>query len=149
MRAIGLEPDAFLSHFAHQVAAASVGDWTRSLAAGEALFALGGRTPAPLVFHAQALNRTGDVAGARAVQAELITLTNHGERAPWALACVAAELGDTDHAVSWARDAVQRRDPTILAFVHQLVEQALRAVDVWPELEAAMRLPTNDADVVR
>ena len=145
MRAIGLEPDAFLSHFAHQVAAASVGDWTRSLAAGEALFALGGRTPAPLVFHAQALNRTGDVAGARAVQAELITLTNHGERAPWALACVAAELGDTDHAVSWARDAVRRRDPTILAFVHQLAEQALRALDVWPELEAAMRLPAYGA----
>ena len=145
VRAIGLEPDAFLSHFAHQVAAASVGDWTRSLAAGEALFALGGRTPAPLVFHAQALNRTGDVAGARAVQAELITLTNHGERAPWALACVAAELGDTDHAVSWARDAVRRRDPTNLAFVHQLAEQALRALDVWPELEAAMRLPAYGA----
>lgn len=145
MRAIGLEPDAFLSHFAHQAAAAAVGDWSRGLAAGEALFALGGRTPNPLAWYVQALNRAGNVAGARAVQAELLTLTSQGERAPWALACVAAELGDTDQAIAWARNAVQRRDPMILAIVRHPPEQALRALDVWPEIEAAVRLPGNGA----
>jgi eukaryotic-like serine/threonine-protein kinase len=141
MRAIGLDPDAFLSHFAHQAAATASDDWPRSLAAGAALFALGGRTPNPLAWYAQALNRSGNVSGARAVLAELDTLTNHGERAPWALACVAAELGDTDDAVAWARDAVRRRDPMIAAIVRHSPERTLRTLDVWPELEAAMQLP--------
>jgi serine/threonine protein kinase/tetratricopeptide (TPR) repeat protein len=145
MRAIGLEPDAFLSHFAHQAAAAAVNDWPRSVAAGEALFALGGRTPNPLAWYAKALNRSGNLAGARAVQAELVTLTNDGERAPWALACVAAELGDTDKAVAYARDAMRRRDPMAMAIMRQPPEQSLRALDVWPEIEAAMRLPASDA----
>jgi tetratricopeptide (TPR) repeat protein len=144
MRALGLEPDAFLSHFAHQGAAAAVNDWSRSLAAGEALFALGGRTPNPLAWYALALNRSGNGAGARGVLEELVTLTNHGERAPWALACVAAELGDTDRAVAWARDAVRRRDPMALAIMRQPPEQALRALDAWPEIEAAMRLPVTE-----
>jgi len=43
---------------------------------------------------------------------------------------------------------VRRRDPMILAIVRHPPEQALRTLDVWPELEAAMRLPANDADVV-
>jgi eukaryotic-like serine/threonine-protein kinase len=145
VRAIGLEPDAFLSHFAHQGAAAAVDDWPRSLAAGEALFALGGRTPNPLAWYVLALNRSGDLAGARAVQSELVNLTNNGERAPWALACVAAELGETDKALDWARDAVRRRDPLALAIMRQPPEDALRALDAWPEIEAAMRLPVSDA----
>jgi len=145
MRAIGLDPDAFLSHFAHEAAAASVGDWSRSIAAADALFGLGGRTPNPLAWYALALNRSGKRADARAVQSELVTLTNHGERAPWALACVAAELGDTDTAAAWARDAVRRRDPMAMAIMRQPPEQALRALDAWPEIEAALRLPGRDA----
>jgi hypothetical protein len=149
MRAIGLEPDAFLSHFAHEASAASVGDWSRSIAAAEALFAIGGRTPNPLAWYALALNRSGNLDGARAVLSELVNLTNNGERAPWALACVAAEVGDTHNAVAWARDAVRRRDPMAMAIMRQPPEEALRALDVWPEIEAAQRLPASDASALR
>jgi len=86
-----------------------------------------------------------NLAGARAVQSELVNLTNNGELAPWVLACVAAEVGDTDNAVAWARDAVRRRDPMALAILRQPPEEALRALVAWPEIEAAMRLPVSDA----
>ncbi|MEP6991260.1 MAG: hypothetical protein ABJA80_10045, partial [bacterium] len=143
--ALGLAPDAFLSHYAQQSAAAGVGDWTRCLSAGDALFALAGRTPAPLQYHAIAYIMTGDVAGARAVQAELEVLTNHGERAPWVLACVAAALGEVERAVTLARSAIRRRDPGVFALPGGEAERALRSLDVWPELESAMRLPTSGA----
>lgn len=143
MRAIGIEPDTFLSLLSHQAAACATGDWKRGLAAGEALFALGGRTVIPLVLHALALHRLGDVSAARAIQTEMIALTNNGERAPWMLACTAAELGDISEAARLSRDAIRRRDPSILTVPGAAHEEALRSLEFWPELEAAMHLPAN------
>ena len=40
-RALALDPDAFLSIFSSQIAAAASGDWPRTLAASEALFSVG------------------------------------------------------------------------------------------------------------
>ena len=144
MRAMGLDPAAFLSHFAHQVAAAGTGDWARCIAASEALFAIGGRTPDPLTWYAQALYSSGDVAGARAVQQELLVLTNHGERAPLMLACVAAILGDEAQATTFARAAIRRRDPTIFAIVRHTPQDALYALPAWPELMEELRWPVSE-----
>lgn len=46
----------------------------------------------------------------------LYYVTNHGERAAWNLACLAAELGMKDEAAAWARAAITQRDPTIYAY---------------------------------
>ena len=142
-RALSLDPDAFLSHFSHQVAAAGVGDWRRTLAASEALFAIGGRTPVPLSWYAIARNRSGDAAGARAIYDELLSLSNRGERATWVLACIAAEIGLDDEAARWAREAVRRRDPTIYAYGRGRLSpvDALRALPVYDEVMHASNWP--------
>lgn len=141
-RAIALDPDAFLSRFAAQIAASAAGDWPRTIAASEALFAIGGRLSPPLSWYAIALQRNGNTEAARAVYAEHIELTNHGERAPFTLACVAAELGLDDEAEAWTRAAVARRDPTIYAMSAAPV-QRLRSLPMYEETMRAVNWPTT------
>ena len=144
-RALALDPDAFLSHFAHQIAAASLGDWERTRAASEALFAIGGRTAAPLTIFATAKHRSGDVAGALAVYNELRALTNNGERGAWNLACVAAELGMNDDAATWGREAMAQRDPTVFASGRgRLISgHALKRLPVYDELMREVNWPDD------
>ncbi len=144
-RALVLDPDAFLSIFSSQIAAAATGDWPRTIAASESLFAVGGRTSAPLSWYAQALHRNGDLAGARVVYDELQRLTNHGERAPFTLACVAAEIGLNDDAAAFTRQAIARRDPTVYAYGRGLLTpvEALRQLPVYEEAERQMNWPAS------
>ena len=144
-RALALDPDAFLAHFAHQIAAASQSDWPRTIAASETLFAIGGRTAAPLVMFATAKHRSGDAAGARAVYQELLALTNHGERAAWNLANLAAELGMNDDAAVWGREAIAQRDPTVYAYGRGRLTagQALKRLPVYDELMREVHWPDD------
>ena len=115
-RALTLAPDAFLSLFSHQVAAAAAGDWQRVLTASDALFAAGGRSSVPLVWYGQAKFRMGDAAGGLEAYDELLRLSNNGATSAFNLACLAAELGMNAEAEVWARAAFARRDPTICAY---------------------------------
>ncbi len=145
-RAVALDADAFLSRFSLQIASGAVRDWTRVIAESESLFAIGGRTPVPLINYAQALNRSGREAAAASVYDELRALSNDGERATWNLACLAAELGLTDEAARWGREAVRRRDPTIYAFgptARILASERLRAHPEYPEWMRVLNLPTS------
>lgn len=52
-------------------------------------------------------------------------------------------MGDIERAVTLARSAIVRRDPGVFALPGGVAEDALRSLDVWPELESAMRLPKS------
>ena len=144
-RASALDPDAFLSLFVSQIAASAIGDWPRTIAVSEALFAAGGRLPPPVCWYALARHRNGHVAGARAVYDDLKASTNNGERAPFSLACVAAELGLIDDAVASTRAAIARRDPTMFAFGRGRLTpvEALRQLPVYDELMPQVNWPTS------
>ncbi len=104
-RALALDPDAFLSRFALQIAVGATADWQRTLDVSKSRFSVGGRAGPPFVWYGIARHRLGDVAGANAVFDELVILSGHGERGVYNLACLAAELGRDAEAVAWVRRA--------------------------------------------
>ena len=130
-RSLQLDPEAFLSRLAHQLSRGAMEDWPETIAASEALFAVGGRSPIPLVTYGVARARLGDAAGARAVYDEIVMMTGHGERSPMSLAILAAALGDTEAAGGWLRAAYTRKDP-------QMVVMGLNGFTVW---NAVRQLP--------
>ena len=137
-RALALDPDAFLSRFALQVAVGATGDWKRTLEASESVFALGGRVGPPLTWYGIAKHRSGDVAGAHAVYDELVVLSGHGERGAYNLACLAAELGRDAEAVTWLRRATEQRDPAMFAYGRARL-LPVELLKLLPEHEECMR----------
>jgi serine/threonine protein kinase len=144
-RALALAPDAFLSRFSHQIAAAAAGDWDLTISDSEALFAIGGRSPAPLSIYAFARHRRGEREAAAVIYEEIKTMTNQGERAPLILACVAADLGREEEATQFCRQAIRRRDGTIYAYgCGRLTSvEALRKLPVFQELLSGLQLPAH------
>jgi serine/threonine protein kinase len=144
-RALTLDPDAFLSLFAHQIAAGAGGDWPGVLAASEALFAAGGRASVPLVWYCVAKSQSGDRAGARQAYDELVARSNNGESSSYNLACLAAELGLDAEAESWARKAIAQRDPTVFAYGAGRLTPvaALRRLPFYDELMREVNWPAE------
>jgi len=80
------------------------------------------------------------VAGARATYEDLLALSNGGERAPYNLAWVPAELGMADAADGWARAAMWRRDPAVHTFARGRFTpvEALRALPIHDGMMRAL-----------
>ena len=144
-RALALDPDAFLSRFALQVAVGATGNWPRTLQASESLFALGGRVGPPLTWYGIAKHRLGDVAGAHAVYDELVLLSGHGERGTYNLACLAAELGRDAEAATWAQRAAAQRDPAMFAYgrARLLPVEVLKRLPEHDECMRVVNWPTE------
>jgi hypothetical protein len=144
-RALALDPDAFLSRFALQIAVGATGDWQRTIDASEALFALGGRLGPPLTWYAIAKHRVGDVAGAHALYDELVLLSGHGERGAYNLACIAAELGRDAEAVAWLQRATAQRDPAMFAYgrARLLPVELLKRLPDHDDCMRAVNWPTD------
>jgi serine/threonine protein kinase len=144
-RALALAPDAFLSRFSHLIAATGVGDWDLAITDAEALFAIGGRGPAPLSLYALARHRRGERDAAEAIYEEIKALNNQGERAPLILSSVAAFLGHDAEATLFCRQAIRRRDATIYALgCGRLASaEALTRLPVYQELLAELQLPAQ------
>ena len=144
-RALALDPDAFLSRFALQVAVGATGNWASTLEASESLFALGGRVGPPLTWYGIARHRLGDVAGAQAVYDELVVLSGHGERGAYYLACLAAELGRDAEATAWLRRATAQRDPAMFAYgrARLLPVEVLKRLPEHDECMRVVNWPTD------
>ena len=142
-RALALDPDAFLSRFVYQLALQAVADWPGTIAASEALIAVGGRTPVTMVGYASALSHS-DPTAARAIYAEVVAASRQGEAAPMCLALLAEVIGDREAAVGWLRQAFERHDPQIIVLGMSGLHST-RTLAASPEFRAvldAMKLPS-------
>jgi adenylate cyclase len=115
-RAIQLDPESFLAHWALLTALVLSGQFERSIAAGEATLAMSGRHPWPMAWLAVALADCGKATEADAVYAEMQARARREYVPPTSLAIAACAVAREDEAIRYAREAYEIRDPNYLLF---------------------------------
>jgi hypothetical protein len=143
-RARVLDPDAFLSRFARQLALASMEAWDGVIAESAGLIPAGGQAPTPLVevqYAGGLVHR--DKAAAQALYHRMVATTRQGSVAPMALSVIAMVIGDRAEAVRWLRVAQERKDPQVIVLGMSGLP-VTRALAALPEFQAVldwMKLP--------
>ena len=143
-RARALDPDAFLSRFARQLALGSLGNWDGVIAESAGLIPAGGQAPTPLVEvqYAEGLVHR-DKAAAEALYHRMAASTRQGSVAPMALSVIAMVIGNRAEAVRWLRVAQERKDPQVivLGMSGLRVTRALAALPEFQTVLDLMKLP--------
>ena len=93
-RALELEPTAFLSFWAPELAYYRQENWSKAIEAGDIALSMSGRAPLALPTLALSLVENGQLDGARAVYDEMLSRSRREPIAPTSLAMVAAALGE-------------------------------------------------------
>jgi eukaryotic-like serine/threonine-protein kinase len=144
-KAVELEPKAFLSLWARQLALFRAQQWSRSIEAAETALAMSGRSPLPLPTLAMALIESGQVDDARAVYEEMRSRSRREIFGTTSLALVAAALGEKVAAIEFAREAFRVRDPHFPIFTAAWRQSnALQALPEFQEILTAMKLPRSE-----
>lgn len=141
-RAAELEPNAFLSLWAPQLAFYRQQNWSKAIEAGDAVLQMSGRASLALPTLALSLIENGQPEEARAVYDEMQSRSRREPIAPTARAMVAAALGEHEAAIAHAREAYRRHDPQLVIFsrVWRQADQ-LRALPEFQEILNAVKLP--------
>jgi serine/threonine-protein kinase len=141
-RAEELAPATFFTPWTREVAAIAERDWPRAIRAGSEALALSGRLACPLAFLGISLLESGDSTGARAVYEELNLRAVREPISSALRAILAAALGEEDAAGDFCRDAVHRRDPSLVPFFREFPgTHKLQALPEYRRLLASLRLP--------
>ena len=142
-RAEELAPTAFFSHWTRQVTSIAEHDWSRAIRAGsEALRLSRGALAFPLAFLGISLAEAGDRVGARAIYDEFDVGAAREPDSSALRAMLAAALGKEDVAIELCRDAVRRRDPTLVPFFRPFPgARRLQALPEFRQLVASLDLP--------
>jgi serine/threonine protein kinase/tetratricopeptide (TPR) repeat protein len=141
-RAIELEPDAFLSLWARQLAYYRRKDWPKAIAAGDAALAMSGRSVLALLTLALSLVENAQLEDARGVYEEMRSRARREPMPPVSIAMIAAALGDNQAAVEYARDAYRLHDPQLPIFARAWRQaDPLRALPEFQKILAALKLP--------
>jgi tetratricopeptide (TPR) repeat protein len=141
-RALELEPGAFLSMWARQLALHASGDWTAAIEAAEPSLVTSGRNPLVLQTLALSYVDAGDMETAIAGSEEMRARAKREPMSPIGLAVVAAAVGDRACAVEYARDAIRRHDPQFLVYARCWPQsRMLRAMPEFQELIIPLELP--------
>lgn len=135
-RAMELEPSAFLSMWARQLAFHKMGDWAAAIEVGDILLASSGRHPFAMVTLAATHAENGDAEGAGAVYGELRSRARRDAISSMALATAAAAAGEHAAALDHARDAIKRHDPSLVAFARSWPQS--RFLRDMPEFQALL-----------
>jgi Tfp pilus assembly protein PilF len=141
-----LDPTSYLSLWTYQLALYVDRQYAASIEAGDRALAVSGRMQGALVTLAVTLAESGDLAGARAVQRELEARAAREPISVLLLAQVAAAVGDDQTATTLAHDALDRRDPLLVAFGRSITARALRAIPAYETILAAMKMPRAEAN---
>jgi serine/threonine-protein kinase len=142
-RAEELAPTAFFSHWTRQITSIAEHDWSRAIRAGsEALRLSRGALAFPLAFLGISLAEAGDRVGARAIYDEFDAGAAGGPDSSALRAMLAAALGKDDVASELCRDAVRRRDPTLVPFLRPFPgTRRLQALPEFRRVVASLGLP--------
>jgi len=145
-RALELEPDAFLSLWAPQLAFYRKQEWSKAIEAGDLALAMSGRAPLALPTLALSLIENGQLEEARSVYQEMRSRSRREPIAPTGMAMVAAAIGDKEAAIELAREAFRRHDPQLPIFARVWRQPLqLRALPEFQEILAALKLPESGA----
>jgi pentatricopeptide repeat protein len=145
-RALELEPDAFLSLWAPQLAFYRNQEWSKAIEAGDLALAMSGRAPLALPTLALSLIENGQLEEARSVYQEMRSRSRREPIAPTGMAMVAAAIGDKEAAIELAREAFRRHDPQLPIFARVWRQPLqLRALPEFQEILAALKLPESGA----
>jgi serine/threonine-protein kinase len=141
-KAMALDPEAFLSMWARQVAFHARSDWPRVVDAASVCLAVSGRQIVPLVSLGLALAESDDAIGARSVYDEVRSRAVREYVPPTCLAMLAAALGETDVAATYVREAARRHDPQLVVVaISGPGSGYLRAQPEYQRLLTEIRLP--------
>jgi len=113
-RAVQLDSESYLAHFALQEVLRVSGNFGESIAVGELSLAVSGRHSWAMMFLGLALADCGRTADADAIYAEMLARARRQYIAPAPLAVVASAASREDDAIGHAREAFNRRDPECL-----------------------------------
>jgi serine/threonine-protein kinase len=145
-RALELEPNAFLSLWAPQVAFYRQQNWSKAIEAGDIALQMSGRAPLALPTLALSLIENGQLEEARAVYDEMQSRSRRETIAPTGRAMVAAALGENEAAIAHAREAFRRHDPLLVIFSRVWRQpRQLHALPEFQEILAALKLPESGA----
>jgi serine/threonine-protein kinase len=140
-RAVGLDPQAFVSSWINILTLSLTDDVEGALAAAERSMVLFGRHPFVLMSLPRVYMKRGDARRAEAIYAELIARAETGDVARWSLSAAAHDLGRTDEAMEFACQSVERRDNLSMLWTRDaFADAAFRAHPRYPELLRAMGL---------
>lgn len=141
-RSLELEPGAFLSMWARQLALHAGGDWAGAIEAAEPSLATSGRNPLVLQTLASSYVEIGEMEIARAVYEEMRARAKREPISPIGLAVVAAAVGERTQAIDYARDAIRRHDPQLVVYARCWPQsQVLRAMPEFQELIIPLGFP--------
>jgi tetratricopeptide (TPR) repeat protein len=128
-----LEPGAFLSMWARQLALHAAGDWAGAIEAAEPALVASGRNPLVLQTLASSYVAIGEMEIAWAVYEELRARAKREPVSPIGLAVVAAAVGECAQAIDYTRDAIRRHDPQLVVYARCWPQS--RALRVMPEFQ--------------
>jgi tetratricopeptide (TPR) repeat protein len=134
VRAIELDPTAFLAIWSRQLAFHRRGDWGSAIAEADAVLAASGRHVFALHTLAATHAENGEIEDARAVYDELHARSRREPISSMALAAVAAAAGERAAAIAHARDAISRHDPAVVMYSK-----------AWPQSRFLRDLPEFDS----
>jgi tetratricopeptide (TPR) repeat protein len=113
-RAVELDSESYLAHFALQEVLRISGRFDESIAVGELALSISGRHAWAMTFLSLAFADCSRRADADAVYAEMLARARRQYVAPAPLAATASAAGREDDAMAHAREAFNRRDPECL-----------------------------------
>jgi serine/threonine-protein kinase len=141
-RACQLDSTSFLSLWALQTALYFDGQFAAAISTADRLLNYSGRHHWSLVYLAAACARSGDQRAVRAIHAELTARVVRDYISPFLRGIVAALAGDAVAAMDLAREAIDRRDPSMPVFLRWAKElPEMRSLVTTNALSDAIRLP--------
>jgi serine/threonine protein kinase len=108
------DPDAFVTHWIHGLVANWHGAFAESISAFQSAGAVSDRHPYSLSHYALVHVNAGNIAEARALHAELLSLSARTYVPNTALMVSCTALGDLDQALEYALQACDEREPMLI-----------------------------------
>jgi len=143
-----LEPGAFLSMWARQLALHAAGDWAGAIEAAEPALISSGRNPLVLQTLASSYVEIGEMEIAYAVYEELRARAKREPVSPIGLAVVAAAIGERAQAIDYASEAIHRHDPQLVVYARCWPQsRPLRAMPEFQQMLMPLGMPGFDASV--
>jgi serine/threonine-protein kinase len=141
-RAVALDPEAYLSKQVELVSRHVSRDWAATYVAGKALLAAFGRSMDALMLVGLYGAEAGETDVARDLFEEMRLRSRREYVPPMFVALLAAALGEREVAVSSAREAFLRHDPTLVFYaLRGAGVHFLRALPEFQEILVAIGLP--------
>jgi len=125
-RAIEIDSESYIAHFALQEALRSHGELAESIAVGQSALAMSGRHAWAMICSALTFADWCKSAEADAVYCEMLARARYQYVAPGTLAIAASAAAREDDAVRHAREAFEARDPTYQVFLSRYSTLSVR-----------------------